>query len=343
MTSALLVAIASAVGPVPSQGQHEYDARLGVPYLLGPKATVSGSNEELDIGSRRWVTLRSVRTAIAFGMEGRTLVAGNGKMLVIFSATIKNPAKMPIPVTDSSTFGLRVYDTKFQAGDVKYLGSADTASRRLDRKLQKGEQVDVQSIYEFPAAAPHLRVGIYFDRNNRATTPKFDLTRLIDKPRSVFAKDALTYQAPANARAGESFDLDDLVFKVGAVEVAEGGYRVNVEVTNPMPTSGRWGWQYANVELVSEDGDRTAYYPDFVVAPAFADWRNTIEPGKTVTGAYKFFPSKSGKLKSFVLTMNSTMRSVKVELASGEEARAPSILTAYGDRDFDGPQRPERP
>jgi len=312
MTTAILLSI--AYGAAPALLQQEYTARLGVPYLLGPTIVVSGSKEELDLGVRRWVTLRSVRTAIAYGMEGRTFVAGEGKMLVILSATIKNPAKLPISVSDSAVFGLRLYDSKLKAGDVKYLGAANGSDGRLDRKLQKGEQVDVQAVYEFPASIPNLRVGTYFDRYDRVKAPKYDLTTLVEKPKSMFAKDALTYLPLATVKAGQRFDLDDLVFKIGAVDAAEGGYKVHVQVENKMPTPGRWGWQYARAELVSETGEITAYYPDFVVVPAFADWRNSIDPGKTVEGVYTFFPAKPDRPKTFILTMNATKRTVRIEL-----------------------------
>lgn len=307
-----LLAAASFATQSPGQTAQAYTARLGVPYLLGPRAVVSGSKEELDIGIRRWVTLHSVRTAIACGMEGRTFVAREGKKLVIFRATIKNPGKMAIGLHDSETFGLRVFDSGGKAGDFNFLGASDETLGRLDKKLEKGQSGEVITVYEFPAASPNLRVGLYFDRYLRDTAPKFDLTKRVAKPTSVFAKDALTYVSAATVPVGQSFDFDDLEFKVGPPEAIEGGFQVRVEVKNPMRAPGRWGWQYAKAELTGEGFEPTAYYPDFFVTPEFSDWRNELPPGKTVVGHYRFFPTKAGTPKSFTLTMHATKRSVTV-------------------------------
>ena len=293
-----------------------YTGRLGVPYLLGPRSVVSGSNEEIDIGIRRWVTLRSVRTAAAFGMERRTFVAKEGKKLVIFGATIKNPAKMPIGISDSSTFGLRVYDSGAKPGEIKYLGSSDSKLAHLTGSLEKGQSKDVLTVYEFPAASPNLRVGIYYDTYLR-DTPKFDLSKLVVKPTSVFAKDPLNFIGSATVTAGQSFDLDDLEFTVGAVEAIDGGFQVRIAVKNPMLAPGRWGWQYAKAELSGDGFEPTGNYPDFYVTPEFAEWRNEIVPGKTVVGHYKFYPAKPGTPRSFSLIMHSTKRSVRVMLGSG--------------------------
>jgi hypothetical protein len=182
--------------------------------------------------------------------------------------------------------------------------------------LEKGQSKEVLTVYEFPAASPNLRVGIYYDTFLR-DAPKFDLSKLVAKPSSVFAKDALNYLGTASISAGGSFDLDDLEFTVGAAEPFDGGFQVRVEVKNPMLAPGRWGWQYAQAELSGDGFEPTGNYPDFYVTPEFAEWRNEIGSGKTVAGHYKFFPAKPGTPRSFSLTMHSTKRSVKVVFGSG--------------------------
>lgn len=309
-----MLAIASlALSMLQAQAPRTYTARLGVPYLLGPRAVVSGSKEELDLGIRRLVALKSVKTAIAYGMEGRTFVAREGKKLVILHATIKNPAKSTIRLNDSQTFGLRVYDSGGKAADFNYLGASDESSKRLDEELAQGQSGDLVTVYEFPASSPHLRVGTYFHTYYPSDTPRYDLTKHVAKPTSVFAKDALNFVSAVQVSEGEWIDLDDLQFKLGPVERIEGGFQVRAEIRNPMMAPGRWGWQYAKAELAGEGFDPAGHYPDFYIAPEFADWAFEVKPGKSVVGHYRFYPSKPGSPKSVTLSMNSTKRSVRVD------------------------------
>jgi hypothetical protein len=310
MPLALLAALALAQTPAPVA----YTGKLGTPYLLGPVATVIGSKERIEIGVQRLVTLRSVETAIAFGGKRQTFVAAKGQKLVVFRATIKNPEKNPIRVSPSDTFGLRIFDTKFVAGDVSFLGAFTDSLDPLSMQLKSKQSVDVVTVYQFPETTPHLRIAIYFDRFQAKKDPRFDLTKQIRPARSVFAADAMNYRPTASAQVGKWFDLDDLEFNVASCEKASGGYKVRVQVRNPMSVAGRWGWQYAKATLVDAAGERVDYYPDFVATPEHADWRNEIPGGKSVAGDYTFNTGGSFVPVKLVLRMVATERQVEVKL-----------------------------
>lgn len=234
-------------------------------------------------------------------------------MLVVFTATIKNPEKRSIRVSSSQTFGLRVYDTTFQAADISYRLGVDSSLGNLDTNLKSGASMDIVAIYEFPESLPHLRVGVYYNRYNKAQTPKYDLSSLIDTPTSVFAKNKLNFNNSASAKVGAMFDLDDLNFRVVDCQPIENnGFRVRVEIKNPMLRPGRWGFQYAKATLTDESGNETASYPEFYPTSGYEAWGNEIGAGRTVVGDYKFYPTGRGAPKSFKLTTMATKRSVTV-------------------------------
>lgn len=307
----LTAAIACVILAPQSAPAREYKAKLGQPYLVGVIGRVSGSNERLEIMQSRLVTLKSVRTAIAVGTKAETIVAREGKKLVVFTANIKNPEKGQIYVTSSGAFGLRVFDTQFKAGDVEYRGSYTMAMGDLAIHLKPGQSVDIVSVYEFPAVTPHLRVGVYYDTKLKSD-PLFDLTNLIDKPISVFAKDNMTYSQTANVKVGEAFDLDGRTMKVLGCKPYEGGFAVQVEVANSMLAGQTWGWQYARATMRDAGGTETAFYPDFAVLPEFAEWRNEIKPGGRIVGEYRFYPSNKAAPVSFALEVHATKRRVLV-------------------------------
>ncbi len=289
-------------------------AQLGKPYLIGTVGRTKGEKQVSELGNSRVVTIKSARTAIAFGTKKESIVAGEGKKLVIFEAKIRNPEKKPISVSESQTFGLRVYDTKFTASDVQYRGAATKDLAILDKSLKSGESIDIVAIYEFPAKTPNLRVGIYYHTYIASQAPKFDLTSQLAPPTSIFAESNMSYLPSAQAPLGKSFDLDDLRFKVlGQTTIEGGGIAVRVEISNPMARPGRWGWQYATATLLSGTAATTSY-PEFYISPEFKDWANEIRPGSTVVGEYRFYPAAGFSAKQFRLQMNGTKRTVTIGL-----------------------------
>lgn len=292
-----------------------YKAKLGVPYSVGVVGRVPGDKKPMELGESRLITLHSVRTAVRFGTKRESIVAPEGKKLVIFEATIKNPEKGTISVSDAGCFGLRVYDTKFKPGDVAYRGSCAKDRSLPNRKLASGESFDIFSVYEFPAETPHLRVGVYYHTYLPKSTPRFDLSKDIEEPTSVFAKSNMVYTDTFTTSLGKSFDFDALNFKVlSANRIADGGYAVRVEISNPMVLPGVWGWQYARATVHDTEQRETAFYPAFSIDPAYADWNFEIAAGKAITGEYRFYPSPETKPATFTLKMNSTKRTVTVKL-----------------------------
>lgn len=293
--------------------QRTYPAKLGTFYLLGRARFVPESKKKLESGTQRQLALVSARTCLAFATNVETIVAPEGKLLLVLSSTIKNPESFPAAVTTSRSFGLRIYDTKFTASDTSYRGSFGPDLRHVDSKLRKGETVSMQSVYELPDQLEHLRIGIYWDGYNVNNAARYDLTSSLPQSSSVFAKSKLAFVRSATSKMGETFDLDDLNFRVVDCEPIESnGYRVRVEIKNSMLRAGRWGFQYAKAVITDESGNETASYPDFYPTSGYESWGNEIGAGNTVVGDYKFYPNGRSSPKAFKLTTTSTKRSVTV-------------------------------
>lgn len=311
MQTALFLLLATLTPSGQTAAQNKYDAKLGTYYKLGPEVFVSGSKEKLEIGVQRLVALKSVNTCIAFATKTETIVAKEGKILVIFTATIKNPEKNPISIFSSQTFGLRLYESGFKSGDVNYIGGYDSTLSLANKSIKSGESIDVICVYEFPQTLKNLKIGIYYDRQGTANVPKYDLTQSIPEPTSVFGRSKLSYEGSATVKVGQEFDFDALMFKViDCKPTSDKGYRVRVEIRNPMLKPVSWGWQYAKAEVSDESGNLTAYYPAFY--PLTEGFSTEVNPGQTVVGDYQFYPTKGSSPKRFSLTMNSTKRSVSV-------------------------------
>lgn len=292
-----------------------YKAKLGTPYLVGTVGRTAGEKKATELGNSRLITLNSAHTAIAFATKRETIVARQGKMLVILGSTIKNPEKRTISVADSQTFGLRCYEPTFKASDVAYRRSALKNGDILSYQLKPGKTVDVWSIYEFPDQIPHLKIGIYYHTYIASQTPKFDLTNLVQKSKSVFANSSLRFNTSAEVGLNEKFDLDGLNFRVLEVrKISDGGFAVQIEAANDMILPERWGWQYAQAQIEDTSGRKTLNYSDFYIDSAYSDWGMNIQPRNTITGEYRFYPSNQDEPVKFSLTMNSTNRSVTVVL-----------------------------
>jgi len=294
--------------------QNSFTAQLGKPYPVGPTSYIIGTKEELENKYKRTITLHSVRTAIAFGWKNETYVAREGKKLVIFHATIKNAHKTPISVASADTFGLRIFDSGAKAGDIAYVGACSATLEAPDRTLKQGESAEVFTVYEFPARSHNLKIATYFHTYDKNKDPKYDLSQSILKPTSVFARTPLDFGVVASVARSESFDLDDLKFRLLQVEPIQDGYRVRVEVSNPFPKPGRWGWQYAQATVNDAQGRVTSHYPSFEVLPEHADWGFAVDHNRPIVGDYQFYPADKSAPVSFSLTMNSTKRSVTVRL-----------------------------
>lgn len=297
-----------------AQSETSYTAKLGTPYLVGPIATVIGTKERLELGLRRWVTIKSARTALVYGAEKVSYVAPAGRMFVIFEASIKNPEKNPVGVSSSNAFGLRLYDSGLKAGDAKYIDSLKADGSILSARLKKDESVDIVSIYEFPSNLKNLRIGTYFDTYIAKETPKYDLSAKVGRSESVFCDTPLSYRDTATVPQGRPFDLGELEFTAAQISPFEGGWAVKLSITNPHRFPARWGWQYAKAFLVDASGKEVGHYPDFFVDEAFKDWGLEVSPGKSIRGDLRFFPSGPFKPIKFRLSTVNSMRNVEVPL-----------------------------
>lgn len=288
-------------------------AKVGEFYLIGPRATISGTNEKLELGLQRLIRINAVKTSLAFGTKRETVVAPEGKKLVLLYVTLKNPESKTLSLGSSDGFAIRVHGQGLKEGDVSHSGCFDLEGVLLDRKLKKGEAVDAVSIYQMPAAYSPIRVIPYYRNYDRAAAPRYDLTSAIEKPTSVFAETPSVYRDRATVQLAKTFDLDGFLFKVGSVRAIEdSGFAVTVQVTNPMLRTEPWGWQYAAATLKGS-GLEIGHYPEFYVNSS-SNWAREIAPGQTINGEYRFYPTKAMTPETFTLKSNATKRSVLVPL-----------------------------
>jgi len=300
-----------AVLPGQAAQPRQYKGELGKFYLIGTVGHMPGTGEKIENGSSRLVAIKGVRTALAFGTQKETYVAGEGRMLFLIDAAIKNAEKSPILTSDSRSFSIRMFESGMKQGDFAYHTTVRPDMGPMQSGLKNGESMDVVLVFEFPSPIAKVRFSPYFSKAF-GTDPNFDLTDKVGKSSSVFARDSLTFARTAIVAKGKKFDLDALEFVVKGVEkTADKGYKVVVEMTNPMLLAVKWGWQYAKASVKDAKGTETAYYPDFKVTSA-GTWQGEVPPGKTVAGEYIFYPADGAAPTSFALQMNSTKRAVTV-------------------------------
>lgn len=290
------------------------NAKLGVPYLLGYVSRVSGSNQVLDVGSQRWVTINSVRTALFFGAKDETHVAGEGQKLVLLKCTIKNPSNTIAQLHTSDTFQTRIFDTGAVAGDYHYIGAVDSTLAYLRKDLKKGESADFTVILRGPARFSTLRIGAYYQYQGRSNIRRYDLTASVAKSTSVFSNDGLVYADTAKVKVDQPFELDALEAKVLGLRALPGENKVavDVQVTNRTLLPAKWGWQYVSSHLTTSTGESVAYYPDFIDKATGKSWDGDIPAGASVTGEYHFSPGKPITATSCVLKTSSAKRTLTV-------------------------------
>ncbi len=290
------------------------NAKLGTPYLIGYKAFVSGSKEQLDTGSERWLTLNSVRTDLVFATKNETYVAGEGQKLVILNCTIKNPSKLKVTIHRSETFYTRVFDPGAKAGDYEVLGAVHESLAPLSHEIKTGQSVDLYYILRAPATSKTLRLGFYYAQHGRSNTRRYDLTEAVKGADSIFATSPLTYVGSATAKVGQEFDYELLKVKVLGIHPVERGVAVKVQFVNRTLTPAKWGWQYASATLQTTSGKSISFYPDLVDNATGKPWSGDLAPGATLIGEYRFYDDARIDAKSLTLQMTATKRTVVVSL-----------------------------
>lgn len=299
----------------PIQAPRVYNGKLDQFYTIGEVARVIGTGERLNFNLQRQIAFQGAYTTLAVGTYLENVVAPAGKQLVIFRSTIRNHQSGPITVGSAEAYGLRVFDANLQPGSVSYVGSFNSKFGELKKTLQKGDSIDVASVYIFPDSMPHLRVAPFFRKYYPKESPHYDLSKLLPNSKSAFTKTPLIHLSKAKSRVGNSFEFEELGLKVLGTNLTEdGGIGVQVEFTTQMQKPVSWGWQYAKAELVSSEGDVQAAFPNFYPSPGYEDWGLYIHPGKKVVGEYRFYPKGVFTPKEFRLTKIATERQVIVDL-----------------------------
>lgn len=290
-----------------------YNGKLGQFYLIGPESFVIGTRERLEPTFQREIAIRGVRTTLAIGTYLENIVASKGKQLIVFTGTIRASQRHVTDVSSNSTFGFRVYDTKFKSGDITFRGSYSPTHGELDHDLQKGQTADFISVYEFPDTLEHLRIAPYFHTFLEKQSPKFDLTAHFKKGDSVFATGPLSHGAEATVKAGQAFLFEEITMKFGSLsQTQDKGYAIPIELTTEMQKPVDWGWQYATVEVFDNSGIATKAYPSMYIPESTQFIAPQFVRGQRVVAEYRFYPKEGGKPVKLKLTRLSTGRSVTV-------------------------------
>lgn len=288
-------------------------AEFGKAYKIGQLGP--GPNGRVyEQGRSRIITLNSAFTTLAMSTESEAYVAEAGAKLVVIRATIKNPEKKDISLGPSNSFGARLIQPGFSTEKVKFVAAITRDNKHLNTKLASGKSLEIQQIYQFPYSTPSLKLGIYYDNFYPSDAPKFDLSNKLDKPNSPFAKSALEYVATAKIKSDE-FSIDGYQFKIIAAHAGkDNGNTLLIQITNTLNCPRPWGFQYADVFMYDIKGVETRFYPNFFADDSFADAKNMIPPGKSVTGEYRFYPNEKTKIDTIKINFKSTSRELTVEL-----------------------------
>ncbi len=298
------------------------NAQLGVPYTVGVQEVVHGSNEKIDTGTLRILTLTSARLAAIYPNTSENVAAGAGEKLLIMRGTVKNPSSVELSLSSGSFLSIRFWDGK--PGEVyKYVGIYDPETHKpVHSNLRKGQSASFECVIRVPVKFDSFRVGFHY--RYPANMAWYDLNPKLGKMNSTFSPDGLALVDRAQALKDQVFDLDTFQMKIlGASEpsaiggMAKGDqplYVVSVEVTNTMLLPARWGWQYVTPELVLMDGTTVAGMRDMIDKATDKTWSGDLPVGATMTAQFVFRPTEGQVPAAFRLTTISNDRTIQVPL-----------------------------
>lgn len=310
-------------GLLGAQAAPEATAELGKPARVGAIARVIGSNEELDSGLLREVTLDSASLALTFPNAVDNVVAKADEKLLILRGSLRNLAKKTtITITSSAAIGLRLREEYQGKGRFQFVLHYDPQTlQHLTKSLRPGESGSFVGVWRVPVDFMDFRFGVTTER--ATIIPYYDLRPAIGKLSGVFATpDGLGANATATVRVGSRFELDGLEMLVSQVTrpVKVGPYAtdpnkpvlvVTVQATNRLLKPSRWGWQYFTAELLSAGAPLKAY-PEIMDRATERTWSGDLAPGATVEAQFLFYPAGPLQPKAFRLAVLESGRSVEV-------------------------------
>lgn len=288
------------------------NAELGKPYRVGTDRFVIGTKEKLEPLYWRTITLKSVRTAQAFGTEGENIVAPKGEKLILLDFNIKNPVRSTIRLTTAETLRVRVWEAD-RAKSFKYIKSALPNGDILNHELKTGQSKDVTIILSAPEQTPFVHLGFAYERGSEASTRWYDIIPAAKKSSSAFSTDGFNFGPTATVKAEAPFEMDAFRFTVSKPVKRTDHYAVILTATNILRMPASWGWQYSATELYFAEGKKVDAYRAVYEPGTDTMWGGQLAQGETKQLEYRFYELPEGQPSRFVLKTNDTQRQVSVD------------------------------
>jgi hypothetical protein len=326
LAAACPVLLLSAQTPAPP---FKPNAQIGVPARVGSIVTISGSNETLEHGLLREVTIHSAELALTFPNRVENVVATVQEKLLIIRASLRNPEKKStFHIGPSAAIGFRLAQRYTGTGKFQFVMHFDPDTlKHLQKDLKGGDSGSLVGVWRIPADFRDFRLGITSDRPNLIAW--YDLNSAIGKLRDPLfaAPDGINVKPSATVPPGSAaFEIDGLEIRPGGltmpnhiagapVDPNKPAHVVTLTVTNRLLMPARWGWQYLNVELIGANGTATKAYPAIIDRATDKDWAGDLAPGASVTSQFLFYPGTGNAAGRTVrLTLLATGRQVEFGL-----------------------------
>ena len=288
------------------------NSELGKPYTVGVQAYIIGTKTKLDRPYWRTITLKSFRTAQAFGGQGESIVAEPGQKLILVDANIKNPNTDPIYVTTSDTIRALVWESNI-AKTFRYIRAFQPNGDNLGIHLKNGQAIDVTIVLSAPEQTPFVHFGFTYERSSNQTARWFDIIPNALKSKSVFSTDGFNFSPTATVKPETPFEMDAFRFSVGTAVKKNDHYAVPITLTNTMRMPASWGWQYSTTELHFPGGAKVTAYPSTYEPGTNTMWGGELTPGQTKTLEYRFYNAPATAPTAMVLTTVNTKRQFTVQ------------------------------
>ncbi|MCC7435378.1 MAG: hypothetical protein IT363_11895 [Methanoregulaceae archaeon] len=290
------------------------NAELGKPYRVGVQAYIIGTKTKVDMPYWRTITVKSFRTAQAFGGQGESIIAEAGQKLLLIDVNIKNPNNDKVQVTTAETLRTLIWEANL-AKSFRYIRAFLPDGGTLRHDLKTGQAVDVTMVLSAPEHTPFVHLGLSYERNSNQTARWFDVIPIAQKSKSVFSTDGFNFGPSATVAADAPFELDAFRFAISKPVKKGDHYAVTLIATNTMRMPASWGWQYSVTELQFAGGAKVTAYPSTYEPGTDTMWGGELTPGQTKRLEYRFYNAPAAAPTSFTMKLNATQRQVTVDFS----------------------------
>lgn len=309
-----------------AQAAFKPNAQLGVPARVGSIVKVTGTNEVLEQGNLRELTLASAELALTFPNRVENVVAKADEKLLILRGSLRNPEKTTvISLGPSAVIGLRLAARYTGTGKFTFVSHFDPATlQHVNHRLKGRESGEFVAVWRIPADFSDFRLGVISDKP--LIVAWYDLTAHVGKLRGIFAAaDGVGVNASAVVGARTAVEIDGLELAPGGVsrpariagaasDPSKPFHMVTLTATNRMLLPVRWGWQYWTAELIGADGSVTKAYPDLIDKATDRGWSGDLAAGASTTSQILFYPNGVVQPRALRLTFLATGRWVEMGL-----------------------------